>query len=259
MTQPFQHREHRRPVIRRAVCALCLAPDELKASHVIPEFVYSEMYDDAHRFNVLTVVEGRRDRFEQKGLREPLLCGKCEQKFSGWERYASLIFKGGAKGVSGNREQNVVTVNGIRYQDFKLFLLSILWRAGVASGDFFQHVELGPHQERLRQMLMNGDPGAFNQYACVIFGMTMGEGQLAGLMIQPTRANILGHAAYHFVIPGFKLVYFVSKQRLGKPWNQFVLQEDGNMTFQVRSAMELPTLHGFMSEFERQGRTPPLG
>lgn len=34
-------------------------------------------------------------RYFQKGLGEPLLCADCEQRFSRYERYASLVLNGG--------------------------------------------------------------------------------------------------------------------------------------------------------------------
>ena len=50
----------------------------------------------------------------------------------------------------------------------KLFLMSLLWRAGVAKGDFFRCVKLGPHQERLREMLHAEDPSEPDEYGCLI-------------------------------------------------------------------------------------------
>src|SRR3546814_3673721 len=92
------------------------------------------MYDEKHRYNVLSLAPERRVRIEQKGVREQLLCRDCEQKFSKLERYASLVLQGGAPGMDGQRNGSIVSVTGIDYAQFKLFLLSLLWRAGVAKG-----------------------------------------------------------------------------------------------------------------------------
>lgn len=103
-------------------CALCLRDNELQQSHIIPEFLYGAMYDDKHRFNVLTILPGEKDRIAQKGLREQLLCRGCELAISRLERYASLVIKGGALGVDGNRQGDVVSVTGIDYAKFNSFL-----------------------------------------------------------------------------------------------------------------------------------------
>src|SRR3546814_927086 len=94
-------------------CALCLLPKPLQDSHIIPEFLYGVMYDDKHRYNVLSLAPERRERIEQKGVREQLLSRDCEQKFSKLERYASLVLQGGAPGMDGQRNGSIVSVNGI--------------------------------------------------------------------------------------------------------------------------------------------------
>jgi len=147
-----------------------------------------------------------------------------------FERYASLVIKGGAKGPAGTREGNIVSVKGIHYSTFKLFLLSIIWRAGVARHTFFERVDLGPHQDRIRVMLKDSDPGPFDLYPCLLWGLNHELGVTPGLMIQPCRAKVLGYTTYHFVVPGLKMVFFVSSQRLRKPQSQLVLQEDGHLS-----------------------------
>ena len=237
-------------------CALCLNDEELQLSHIFPEFLYEHLYDDKHRYNVLSVVPDVQERIEQKGLRERLLCRNCESKFAKLERYASLVIKGGAPGVDGGRDGSVVSVKGIDYAKFKLFLLSLIWRAGVAQDRYFERVQLGPHQERLRAMLANDDPGDFDVYPCIFFGLNWAPDEVPGLMMQPSKSKIWGHTAYQLVLPGLKLVFFVSNQRLSAPAKNFVLQGEGTLPFQVRSPMELPDLHAFMQEFDQQGRRP---
>lgn len=234
-------------------CALCLQESLLQKSHIIPEFLYGVMYDDKHRYNVLSLAPERRERIEQKGIREELLCRECEQKFSKFERYASLVIKGGAPGLDGQRHGSIVSVRGIDYKQFKLFLLSLLWRAGVAKDRYFERVALGPHEEELRSMLHNGDPGPFDLYPCIFWGLNLQPNEIPELMVQPCRDRVWGHITYHFVVPGFKIVYFVSNQRLHRKQSQFVLQHDGSLVFQVRSVLDLPSVSGFMQEFVRHG------
>jgi len=240
-------------------CALCLLVKPLQDSHIIPEFLYGVMYDEKHRYNVLSLAPDQRDRIEQKGARERLLCRECEQKFSKLERYASLVLKGGGHGVDGERNGSVVSVTGIDYAQFKLFLLSLLWRAGIAKGRYFERVALGPHEERLRAMLHGGDPGPFDLYPCILWGLNLQPGEIPQLMVQPCKDRVWGYTTYHFVVPGFKLVYFVSNQRLPPKQSRFVLQHNGSLIFQVRSVLELPSVSGFMQRYESEGPNPQSG
>lgn len=240
-------------------CALCRLEKPLQNSHIIPEFLYGVMYDEKHRYNVLSLAPERRERTAQKGARERLLCRECEQKFAKLERYASLVIKGGAPGMDGRRDGSVVYVNGIDYTQFKLFLLSLLWRAGVAKDRYFERVVLGPHEERLRAMLLSGDPGPFDLYSCILWGLNLEPDEIPELMVQPCKDKVWGHTTYHFVVPGFKLVYFVSNQRLPRKQSRFVLQHDGSLVFQVRSVLDLPSMSGFMQRFESEDRRAEAG
>jgi hypothetical protein len=124
-------------------CALCLQPLELQRSHIIPEFLYESLYDDKHRLQVLSVLPDEPNWREQRGLRERLLCADCEGRLSKWERYASLVLKGGLP-ITYRREGNVVFISGLDYVQFKLFQLSVLWRAGASTLQFFEKVSPRP-------------------------------------------------------------------------------------------------------------------
>ena len=87
-----------------------------------------------------------------------MLCQSCETKLSKWETYARGLLTGGTL-LQYRREGTITWVEGIDYSRFKLFQLSILWRAGVTTREFFSKVTLGPHAERLREMLLAEDPG----------------------------------------------------------------------------------------------------
>src|SRR5690606_40605054 len=117
-------------------CRLCREEAPLKKSHIIPEFLYASMYDEKHRFHELSTSENKKNRFSQKGMREILLCGNCEQKLSKHERYASLLLGGGIP-ITYRPRGKFIKAEGLEYASFKLFGLSILWRASVSTLDVF--------------------------------------------------------------------------------------------------------------------------
>lgn len=51
-------------------CKLCKTESELRFSHILPEFFYSNIYDELHR--TLKII-GESEKIIQKGLREYLL------------------------------------------------------------------------------------------------------------------------------------------------------------------------------------------
>lgn len=227
----------------------------LRRSHIIPEFLYQTLYDDKQRLQVLSIIPDQPNWREQKGLREQLLCDACEQKFSVRERYASLVLKGGLP-VSYRREGNTVFVGGLDYRQFKLFQLSVLWRAGVSSLPFFEKVQLGKHAEILRQLLLAGDPGDPERYGCFMFGLKYEAEAFTGLIMQPGKVRLNGHVAYRFVFGGFLWAMLVSNHALGTPLNQCTLSVSGETVLFIRSATEMQNLFSFYVELGRMGRAP---
>lgn len=236
-------------------CALCLRETELRRSHVIPEFLYETLYDEKHRLQVLSTIPEQGNWREQKGLREELLCDACEQKFSIWERYASLVLKGGIP-LTVRQESNIVHISGLNYEKFKLFQLSILWRAGISSLQFFEKVRLGKHTEELRRLLLAGNPGSSERYGCFMFGLKHGAGTFTGVIMQPGKVRLNGHTAYRFVFGGFLWAMLVSSHDLGAPLNQCTLSATGDTVLLLRNANEMNNLTSFSVELNKMGRMP---
>ena len=96
------------------------------------------------------------------------LCKECEGKFSRYETYASNNLLNLTLPLPKSEADLLNTVHVGDYVKLKLFLLSLLWRVGIARHDFFSCVDLGPHADRLREMLHAEDPGEPDEYGCHI-------------------------------------------------------------------------------------------
>jgi len=67
-----------------SMCALCGGSADLRLSHIVPRFVWDWLKRSSGTgFFRLGSMPNKR---EQDGLKERLLCGGCEQLFSGWEK-----------------------------------------------------------------------------------------------------------------------------------------------------------------------------
>src|ERR1043165_2978464 len=138
-------------------CKLCLTNGELRESHILSELLYKPAYDAIHRAIEMKIGSGRR-RVIQKGYREAMLCGKCEGFLSKFENYfADQWVKQGK--LPATLSDPVIEIKGLDYAPFKLFHLSVIWRASVSQRDEFRNVKLGPHEEVIRTLLLNEDPG----------------------------------------------------------------------------------------------------
>jgi hypothetical protein len=162
-------------------CRLCQQQKELRRSHIIPEFCYKAAYEDTiHRATAL-LADPNGKTYVQKGFRDNLLCDDCEQFLNkNYENpFKTRWYDGGALPdpvpAPASPGDDLIVVTGLDYTTFKLFHLSILWRASVATGDRFNTVSLGPYEEKVRQVLLNKDAGPVDHYP--MFGLLLVKDQ----------------------------------------------------------------------------------
>ena len=234
-------------------CALCTRELPLRRSHIIPEFLYKTLYDSKHRFHQISADPEKRSELLQKGLREPLLCEGCEQRLSALERYASMVLNGGTS-IGIQQQGKKLLLSGLDYKKLKLFQLSILWRAGIASSEVFSQVSLGSHADRLREMLDSENPGPYHAYGCLMLTL-MHEGQVVqALIVPPTWARLAGHFAYRFVFGGLVWVFVVSKHAPPEFVSKNFLQEDGTCVVRLQDMQELTFLVKTVTEMHGLGK-----
>jgi len=211
-----------------SVCRLCSNPADLCRSHILPEFLYRPLYDEKHRFFVVTAA-GRPDRYAQRGLTEKLLCHTCEQHFCRHERYAADVMTG-RMGHRYRKRDDRMVIKEIDYTQFKLFQMSLLWRASVSSLEFFRLVSLGPHEERLRTMLLQDDPGEPEDFGCVVvFARESGQG-VSDTFFNPEPLRWSGRRMYRFFFAGSAWLFHCDRQTPALHLQKFLLQRDGSLT-----------------------------
>jgi len=105
------------------------------------------------------------------------------------------------------------TLTGLDYAKTKLFMLSILWRASVSVLPDFSAVKLGPHEERIRKMLLASDAGCPEDYR-VIAGLIwdpVTKRRWDNILMPPLYLRVNGGAAYRMVLGGASWTVIVSK------------------------------------------------
>jgi hypothetical protein len=218
-------------------CALCQEVRPLRDSHIIPEFLHGPLYDEKHRFNTYGQDGSPETGLEQKGQRERLLCDECEQRFSDHERWVTNLFRGAIAAFSDTTRSEMVQgkslkftrigtdahpttatvpslllVEGVDYVRLKLFLLSLLWRMGVSSLHFFREVELGPHEKKIRMMLINDDPGEPHDYPCQLRLIEADNRLLSDFQSQPRKYRLDGRTFYRLYSTGIRFDFCVSNR-----------------------------------------------
>jgi len=229
------------------ICKLCNKDLPLRKSHIIPEFFYRPGYDEKGR--LFAMYEGiLKDRYIQKGIREELLCGGCEQFLNdNYEKYFySFWYK--KQNMPSKADGNVYWVRGIEYGQFKLFLLSILWRAGVAKGKDYASVSLGPHEKIIRNMILKKDPGPETKYQifAVLLLLPGTKDICSGFIMPPIASHIDARHLYVFAFGGCVWNFVVSSHPFGVPVDGFALSDKGTMLMPTIDLTDFPPVDKFM-------------
>lgn len=234
-------------------CALCLEEKTLCSSHIIPEFLYKPLYDEKHRFHALSNDPDERNRMLQKGVREYLLCLSCEGKLSIWEKYAAEVLSGKLESTT-ERVKKLVVINGVDYKKFKLFQLSILWRASVSTQGFFKQVSLGQTEETLRKMLWEENAGAVEDFGNSMCCLTFNGNVIRDLIADPTvsdRAD--GVSVIEFIYGGFHFTFF---PYVGEKFyfQDIFIHPSGRLVYSHKEIQEIPALRHFAKQMVEQGK-----
>ncbi len=197
----------------------------LKNSHIIPDFMYQDLFDEKHRMVRTLGLDLSTAKRIQGGEKEGnILCQQCDNEIIGsFENYASrAIFSGKGKDVQKIKIQNQLHPDGILtstfcenvdYVRFKLFLLSLLWRAGISKLDFFKEVKLGSKEEQLRKMIFENTPFSQLDFPCFVSSFRgINRRMTSGVISSPRKIRGEKGTRYIFQIGQLVLMYFVSKE-----------------------------------------------
>ena len=234
----------------QASCKLCGRYKRLRKSHIFPEFFYKTLYDEKHRVVGVTPWPEAKNPYLQKGLREYLLCEDCEGRFAVWERYAAIVLRE-LPDTASAKAGSVIEKTGVKYDTFKLFQMSVLWRAGVANHLTFSEVDLGLHESKLRAMLINANPGPPARYGCVLIGFRGGSLKQFGR--PPIRCRVKGHRAYIFLACGLIWLYVISSHSEQMSGQGSFLTTDGILRIHVGPVAAADFIRGLASWLKTKG------
>jgi hypothetical protein len=239
-------------------CRLCLQEKKLCDSHIIPEFLYRPIYDPQHRI-IQVSGAGRQGKHHKKGLREKLFCRGCEDKFGKLEKYAGdfLYSEAGANAQIGTEEyRDFIVIRGLDYTKFKLFQMSLIWRAGISSKPEFANVQLGGrHQEQLRLMLLKGDPGEPHQYGCFMIITPTYYEVLEKMMMFAEERRFSDNRCYMFLLAGLTWIFVVSSHSGTIPFKEkLFLSKDGTLPIMVEDKVSKQYFEKTVAGWQNSGQ-----
>jgi len=138
--------------------------------------------------------------------------------------------------IQSRRGRPGLAAEGIDYKTWKLFLLSILWRAGVVSRSEYRGVLLGPYELKLRKMLLDGDPGRRREFPVILWRLS--ESFPGVSLIHPVR-DLEGRQAYVTLLSRLRVAYYVSGH-VNDEIARLTISENGTMQVAEIALEELP-------------------
>lgn len=186
-------------------------------------------------------------RHHQKGFRQRLLCQGCETYLSKSENYVRRFLYGGT-GYHVRQDGPIIFLSGLDYHQIRIFFLSVLWRMSVCMLKVFASVDLGPHQERIRRMLLADDPGEPDEYGFFAVVPIIDGKFFADWILEPSRIRYENRRLYRAVIGGILYMFSVSNRPLAVPHPHLFIQKNGDWIIQHRDVREIAFLRSWFEE-----------
>ena len=111
-----------------------------------------------------------------------------------------------------DNNQTFAICTNLSYTKYKLFLLSILWRASISSKSFFKRINIGEHEEVIRKMIFENDPKTYDWYPIFVTTSAMDEEFTSDIILEPSQVTDKdGMVTCYFVIGGFISIFKLGK------------------------------------------------
>lgn len=132
-------------------CKLCLKESILQESHILPNSIAKRIKNNGQ---TIVITNNRHPKAENSNFNyvEPMFCWDCEQILCKYENYGTNVTIN--KNLVKRKGDNFVVFK-VDFKRYFLYLISILWRAGLTNHREFSTVRLGlPFLELMRNCLL---------------------------------------------------------------------------------------------------------
>jgi len=217
-------------------CKFCGRERRLVKSHVIPRsFFEIKAFHQKAPKKALSIVS---DSEKLKPMRRPvgiydiqLFCKNCENKFNRCDDYAFKL-------LNENRDLRKVLRNEngrvfgqyydtYNYDLLKLFFMSVLLRASLSGDFFFQHVNLGPYTEILKEAIDSCGTEQPENFA--VFLTYYAQIKSGPVIFPPAPQRIENVKFYNFHLG--RVIFFIKVDKRSIPFwlTPFILKPKGKL------------------------------
>ncbi|PER04891.1 hypothetical protein [Bacillus cereus] len=234
-------------------CRLCGEGKELIKSHIVPEGFYKNMYDNKNR---LFLSSQSRNGFitMQKGQREELLCIECDSNLIGnkYDKYGIQVIRDRLH-IQSSTDYTKETWEGLDYNKFKIFLLSVLWRAHIAQ-KFHKGITLDENTETLIvKAIKSGQAPKENVIPIVGISLVDPKDKASKCDEIITNGNTYTRTGQKYsktciiIFGGYAWTFIVPNAEINDPQEEFFLKENGLMVLPKQNIRNFPPITDIMN------------
>jgi len=205
------------------ICRLCLQDKKLIDAHIVPAGFYRYLYPDevdypdSKKKSLIMVQDDGHTHPRPIGEYDKnILCAECDNRLGIYDGYVQELL---LKTIPLPFHKLTDSIQDIDYKKTKLFFLSLLWRASISDRPFFNKVDLGPLENKAREMIFNEDPGEVDDFSVVITKFKNGNQSLTEVLDKnittPLAVRLTnGARAYIFYFPKGHKVYIKADSKV---------------------------------------------
>ncbi len=191
-------------------------------SHIIPKSLLGP-----HNPNTVVVGDKMHYKRIRNGLYDPgIVTAEGEKILEKLDDYASKLLINGEYTVHHYPEETIEKLkqrgkpvisteaariyNDYDYTTLKLFCLSVLWRMSISTRNELNGVELGPHQDTIREMILNHDARDPETYSVNMFYFV--EEYTEGMVLFPVKEKFDGVNVYRLHMGRYMALVKIDKR-----------------------------------------------
>jgi hypothetical protein len=212
------------------LCKLCGQERKFVRSHIVPLAFHKHLQSDHDRPPV--IIGNNLSAYPKRspgGLYdEEMLCDDCEQRFGPWDtagaEHLLQRFESDKQPMTASTgEVMAYQMNGWDETSLRMFAISVLWRAAATTNYIFQRIKLGPHEQRVKQRVLEGDPGSPNDLSVVLCKWQANNPGLELAQMSPYCNKIEGINVAKLFMGGFEVYVKVDQRLLPQPFSEIML------------------------------------
>lgn len=223
--------------LMKGICKLCKKEKDLiRKSHIFPNFMYKGIGDEKGRMKVVSSDRPYRPGTAQSGAHEAyMLCASCDNEILGsLERYASnhlynrpyLKESNDFKQINIEQDSSIIECHNLEYKKFKLFLLSLLWRASIADEGMFVNFKLSEEEEEfLRSAIYEDAIVSEAVFPCILLTCENRDVETDFVGVDPFNAGMV-----KFYINEFVYTFLLKPEKIDDTTMQLTVKMDNMMT-----------------------------